>query len=1214
MVTVLAGGLIVTGGAGPAAADAIPADHPAHDRVVSEDPASWTPQIRDGKVRALAQTGNTMVAGGTFTEVSPWTGNGVLARTNIVAFNATTGAINTGFNPSITGQVEALAPGPTSDTVIIAGAFGQVNGVAGKVFLLNVNTGQTVATFKAPGMNGAPQDLVKAGNRLFVGGNFTAVGNTPHAGFATLNATTGALDPFMDVNVAEHHNYTGQDGEAIAPVGVRALDVSPDGRHLVAIGNFKKVDGLDRDQIVMLDLTGPTAEVRPDWRTRRYEPRCSYRSFDYYVRDVSIAPDGSSFNVASTGAPYPGTLCDTVTQWSMAATGDAVEPTWVDDTGGDTIFSVANSGAAVYNGGHQRWMNNAGGTDSSAAGAVPRPGMGADDPRSGTPLSWNPGRQPRGIGAEALLVTPAGLWVGSDTNYIGNQEHWRPRIAFFPLAGGKKYGPGAGTQLPANVYSAGTNPPATNFYHRINAGGPTLTSLDSGPNWSSDNSLFSSVHNFGSSTSSYPAVPAVDATVSDQVPRAVFDTERYDPSSSPEMIWTLPVPNGQPVDIRLFFANRSSSGSQPGQRVFDVLIENVTRLDDFDIAAAAGHATGTMRQFSVVSDGSIRIEFRHVTGNPLINGIEVVKAGSVTPPSAFLASTKYDGVTTPAAPTAAPAGPINWGAVRGATMIDDELFYNTSDGVFHRRTFDGTTYGPDQLIDPYTNTEWTGVPTGSGSSVYTGKKPTYYTDIPNIRGMAYLDGRLYYTKTGSSQIVARRFSPESAIQSNATTTVPNFSVSNVQSIFFSGSWLYYTNSSTGTLSRVEWVNGAPQGTATVVSGPGVDSLNWSSRTVFPGPTANQLPTATIANPACTDLDCGFDGSGSSDPDGSIASYAWSFGDGAEGTGAQPNHSYTAAGEYTVTLTVTDNRGGQASTTRAVKVTAPNQKPVAVIAAPQCSGLSCNFDGSGSTDADGTIVSYAWDFGDGTNASGATASREFAAAGGYQVKLTVTDNQGGVGTATVPVSVGAAQFAAGAMSTGNTTAAKVTIPAGVQPGDALLLFVTTNSLGQTSAPAGAGTWALEHRREAASMATTLYSKVAVAGDAGKELTLTSALQKIDLQLVAYRGGSASDPVATVASAADVTTASHTTPVATVSGGGQLAVSFWADKSSSTTDWTAPAGVTVRAEQLGDGSGRLTTLLADAEVPGGAATYGGKTATTDQTSSRGVMYTVLLAPAG
>lgn len=1214
IVTVIAGGLVVAGATGSAVADAVPAEHPAHDRVVSDEPAPWTPQIRDGKVRALAQTGTTMVAGGTFSEVSSWSGQGVTSRNNIVAFSATTGAINSGFNPSITGQVEALAPGPTSDTVIIAGAFTQVNGVAGKVFLLNVNTGQTVSSFKAPGMNGAPQDLVKAGNRLFVGGNFTAVGNTPHGGLATLNATTGALDPFMDVTVTEHHNYTGQANEAIAPVGVRALDVSPDGRWLVAVGNFKKVDDQDRDQLVMLDLAGESPEVRADWRTRRYEPRCSFGSFDFYVRDISFSPDGSTFNIASTGAPYPGTLCDTITQWSMASSGDAVEPTWVDDTGGDTIFSVANSGVAVYDGGHQRWQNNAGGQDSSVAGAVPRPGIGAVDPRSGTPLSWNPGRQPRGIGAEALLLTPTGLWVGSDTNYIGNAELWRPRIAFFPLQGGKKYGPGVPQQLPASLYQAGTNPAATNVYYRVNAGGPSLASQDSGPGWSSDNGFLSSLHNFGSSTSTFSAVPNVDTTVGDTVPRALFDSERNDPSSSPEMIWTLSVPNGQPVDIKLFFANRSTSTSQPGQRVFDVLIENVTRLDDFDAVAQAGDQTGTMRQFTVTSDGSIRIELRHVVGNPMISGIEITKAGSVTPPSGFLNASKYDGANPPVTPAAGPNGGINWSGVRGATVVDNELFYNTSDGNFHRRTFDGTTYGPDQLIDPYTQTEWTGVSTGSGSSVYTGKKPTYYNDIPNLRGIAYLDGRLYYTKTGSSQILSRKFSPESGVMSNLTVTAPSFSVSNVQAIFFAGGFLYYTSSSSGTLSKVAWANGAPQGSAVVVSGPGVDALNWSGRTVFAGPTANQMPTATIAAPACTDLDCDFNGSGSSDPDGSVATYDWNFGDGGTGTGAQPDHTYAAAGTYTVSLTVTDDRAGTATTSTQVTVTAPNQKPVAVIAAPTCSELACDFNGSGSTDSDGTVTAHSWDFGDGATAGGATASHTFPGPGEYEVKLTVTDNQSATGTATVKVSVGAARFVAGAMSSGNTTAATVTIPAGVQPGDALLLFVTANSLTEPAAPTGAGTWTLKQRRESASMATNLYSKVAVAGDAGKVLTVASALQKLDLQLVAYRGTSATDPVAAVASSADVSTASHTTPAATVSGGGQLAVSFWADKSSTTTDWTAPAGLATRAEQLGTGSGRLTSLLADGEVPGGATSYGGKTATTDQPSSRGVMFTVLLRPVG
>lgn len=65
--------------------------------------------------------------------------------------------------------------------------------------------------------------------------------------------------------------------------------------------------------------------------------------------------------------------------------------------------------------------------------------------------------------------------------------------------------------------------------------------------------------------------------------------------------------------------------------------------------------------------------------------------------------------------------------------------------------------------------------------------------------------------------------------------------------------------------------------------------------------------------------CKFDGASSSDPDGSIASYTWSFGDGATGSGAQVDHIYGAAGTYTVTLTVTDNEGATDTETKSVRV-------------------------------------------------------------------------------------------------------------------------------------------------------------------------------------------------------------------------------------------------------------------------------------------------------
>ena len=71
--------------------------------------------------------------------------------------------------------------------------------------------------------------------------------------------------------------------------------------------------------------------------------------------------------------------------------------------------------------------------------------------------------------------------------------------------------------------------------------------------------------------------------------------------------------------------------------------------------------------------------------------------------------------------------------------------------------------------------------------------------------------------------------------------------------------------------------------------------------------SNQPPNAEIQY-SCTELDCSFDGTGSIDNDGTISLYDWSFGDGNSGSNSTENHTYTAAGSYTVRLTVTDDLG------------------------------------------------------------------------------------------------------------------------------------------------------------------------------------------------------------------------------------------------------------------------------------------------------------------
>jgi PKD repeat protein len=165
----------------------------------------------------------------------------------------------------------------------------------------------------------------------------------------------------------------------------------------------------------------------------------------------------------------------------------------------------------------------------------------------------------------------------------------------------------------------------------------------------------------------------------------------------------------------------------------------------------------------------------------------------------------------------------------------------------------------------------------------------------------------------------------------------------------------------------------------------------------PPSTTNQPPVANAGGPysAAVGTPVTLDGSASRDPDGSIASYAWNFGNGSSGSGAAPSATYATAGTFTVTLTVTDNRGatGQASTT--VTVTTNIQPPAANAGGPYTGTVNVpiSFNGAASRDPDGSVVSYLWNFGDNTTASGVTAVHAYTAAGSYTVRLTVTDNDG-----------------------------------------------------------------------------------------------------------------------------------------------------------------------------------------------------------------------------
>lgn len=262
-------------------------------------------------------------------------------------------------------------------------------------------------------------------------------------------------------------------------------------------------------------------------------------------------------------------------------------------------------------------------------------------------------------------------------------------------------------------------------------------------------------------------------------------------------------------------------------------------------------------------------------------------------------------------------------------------------------------------------------------------------------------------------------------------------------------------SGSGLLDSAELVCAAGSGVQTGVSRSGdysstsvdpIDDTFWHTNEVFNttgdfrwdtfvcefavGSGGNISPIASFSL-ACTNLACNFT-DGSSDPDGSIAGWAWDFGDGDTSGAQSPSHTFAAAGSYTVSLTVTDNEGATGNTFTNVTVTdgTSNSPPTASFT-PGCTDLDCTFT-DGSTDSDGTVDLWDWDFGDGTTSSAQSPLHSYGAAGSFTVVLTVTDNGGATDSDTQIVEVtsgGGSSLSGSSENNGRTWTARVSSSSG-----------------------------------------------------------------------------------------------------------------------------------------------------------------------------------------
>lgn len=196
----------------------------------------------------------------------------------------------------------------------------------------------------------------------------------------------------------------------------------------------------------MVDLRATSGQLS-DWYYPGFAKRCTSTAPRRiaYLHGLDWSPDGNFFSVTATGQipdrtsdiwyarrgnnNNPNTtVCDGVGRFSVA---DPTRPVWINYTGGDSVWSVADTGSAVYVAGHFKWLDNPDGWASRGIGDVTggtpaksRPGIGAIDPQTGLALDWNPRLGNAAIGGKAFLADPSGLWIGNDSTRYGGTPRY----------------------------------------------------------------------------------------------------------------------------------------------------------------------------------------------------------------------------------------------------------------------------------------------------------------------------------------------------------------------------------------------------------------------------------------------------------------------------------------------------------------------------------------------------------------------------------------------------------------------------------------------------------------------------------------------------------------------------------------------------------------------------------------------------------------------
>lgn len=807
----------------------------------------------NGVVWAQTIVGDRVYATGEFTSARPAgspAGTNETPRSNILAYDLTTGALITSWAPTLDAAGLTIVGSADGSRVFVGGNFTSVSGVARyRLVALDALTGAVIPSF-SPGFNAKVRTLAVRGDTLYAGGIFTVAASQDRTRLAAVSASTGALLPWAPSADAEVLGLAAPTGTANVVVG----------------GRFTLLNEAANYGLGAID--GGTGAVVP-WAANAIVRNAGDDAAIY-----SLTSDGGT--VYGSGYTYGsgGNLENT-----FAADGATGTLLWVSGCRGDT-YSTAAADDVLYSVGHPHDCSALAGFPQTNPWTYQRAMAQGYEGKVNVSGSFNTRPAP------SILHWLPTLNVGTYTGQ--SQAAWSVATnGTYVVLGGEFPSINGTAQQGLARFAVKENAPNTQGPQGGTSMAPTLTAAGPGAvrfsflsGWDRDNVRLK-----------YEVLRGA------QLSTAVVLSTGYRESTW----WNRPG--------MAFVDTGAAPGSTQSYRVrMTDPFGNVAYSATISGTVPTGTPTSTAYRDRVATDGATthwRLGEASGAAYDWSGTADLTPSAGTTRAAAGAISGDADGAVTFPGTDTVPASTAGTAWYGPQTFSVEAWFRTTSTtggkiiGYGNKNTAASTSY--DRHV--YLNNAGQVVFGVSSGGVKTVASPTAYNNGQwhHVVGTLGADGLKLYV---DGALVGSR--------ADATAAAVYTGWWRVGGDTLSTSWPTRPTSTSlaGSLDEVA-VYPAPLSAASVLAHYEL------GRGIVP----NQAPTASFSS-AATDLAVTVDGTGSTDSDGTVASYAWDFGDGSTGTGATAARTYAAAGTYQVTLTVTDDDGATNSITKPVTVTAP----------------------------------------------------------------------------------------------------------------------------------------------------------------------------------------------------------------------------------------------------------------------------------------------------